>query len=169
MTTTQFLTEADGLRSLLFAFAVRLTNNRHDAEDLVQETLLRGYRSLGNFQDGTHFKSWLTTIMRNTFINDYRKRVKRYHINNALADEQVETTAVGYVDTSGEDNLYYGELTRVLRSIGELYSVPFLLFHQGYEYQEIADQLGLPIGTVKSRIFTARTRMKALIQQRQLV
>ncbi len=167
MTNQEFISKTQELNNLLFAFALRLTRSRQDAEDLMQETAIKAYKYRHNFAEGTNFKSWISTIMRNTFINHYRKAKTRRHLNHR-ADEVTENIEVkNIVANSGEQNLRMQEMKRMLNSIGELYSVPFLLFYKGFEYQEIAEKLNIPIGTVKSRIFSARVKMKQLIGDRR--
>jgi RNA polymerase sigma factor (sigma-70 family) len=86
MTNKQFLSEMDRLENILFSFALRLTRNYEDAQDLMQETILRAYKHRNKYEVGTNFKSWSSTIMRNTYINRYRKQKNRRHVN-----EPVET------------------------------------------------------------------------------
>lgn len=167
MTNQEFIQKTQELNNLLFAFALRLTRSRQDAEDLMQETAIKAYKYRHNFSEGTNFKSWISTIMRNTFINHYRKAKTRRHLNQP-ADAVTENIEVNnVVANSGEQNLRMQEMKRMLNSIGDIYSVPFLMFYKGYEYQEIADQLNIPIGTVKSRIFSARVKMKQMIGERR--
>jgi RNA polymerase sigma-70 factor (ECF subfamily) len=166
MTNQEFITKTQELNNLLFAFALRLTRSRQDAEDLMQETAIKAYKYRNKFAEGTNFKSWISTIMRNTFINNYRKAKTRRHLNHT-SDAVTENVIVrNVVANSGEQNLRMQEMQRMLRGIGELYSVPFLMFYKGYEYQEIAAQLQIPIGTVKSRIFSARVKMKQILGKR---
>lgn len=163
MTNQEFTIKTQELNNLLFAFALRLTRSRQDAEDLMQETAIKAYKYRHNFTEGTNFKSWISTIMRNTFINSYRKMKTRRHLNHT-ADEVTENIEVkNVVANSGEQNLRMQEMKRMLNSMGDIYSVPFLMFYKGYEYQEIAAQLNIPIGTVKSRIFSARVKMKQML------
>lgn len=163
MTNQEFTTKTQELNNLLFAFALRLTRSRQDAEDLMQETAIKAYKYRHNFTEGTNFKSWISTIMRNTFINSYRKMKTRRHLNHT-ADEVTENIEVeNVVANSGEQNLRMQEMKRMLNSMGDIYSIPFLMFYKGYEYQEIATQLNIPIGTVKSRIFSARVKMKQML------
>jgi len=152
--------------NLLYAFALRLTRSRQDAEDLLQETTIKAYKYRNNFAAGTNFKSWISTIMRNTFINQYRKAKTRRHLNHPTTEVTQNIVSRNVVANSGEQTLRMQEMQRMLDSIGRLYSVPFLLFYKGFEYQEIAEQLNIPIGTVKSRIFTARVKMKQMIGKR---
>lgn len=166
MSNQEFLSEISRLEGLLFSFALRLTRNRQDAQDLMQETNLRAYRHRDKFAAGTNFKSWVSTIMRNTYINRYRKIKSRRHVNQPIEDFSFALESKNAIPNKGEHDMRMEELKQMLNGIGELYSVPFLMFYQGYEYKEIACHLNIPIGTVKSRIFLARQRMREAIGDR---
>jgi len=167
MTNQEFTAKTQELNNLLFAFALRLTRSRQDAEDLMQETQIKAYKYRDNFAEGTNFKSWISTIMRNTFINQYRKRKTRRHLNQPTTEVTENIISKNVVANSGEQNLRMQEMKRMMNSIGKIYSIPFMMFYRGYEYQEIARELNIPIGTVKSRIFSARVKMKAMIGERR--
>ncbi|WP_020569007.1 RNA polymerase sigma factor [Neolewinella persica] len=166
MTNQEFINQINKLENLLFSFALRLTRNRHDAEDLMQETSLRAYHHREKFTMGTNFKSWVSTIMRNTYINRYRKMKSRKHVNQPIEDFSFALESKNAIPNKGEHDMRMKELQRMMAGIGNLYSVPFLMFYRGYEYKEIAAHLNIPIGTVKSRIFLARQRMKLAIGDR---
>ncbi|MCX8209983.1 MAG: RNA polymerase sigma-70 factor (ECF subfamily) [Neolewinella sp.] len=166
MTNQEFTQQIDKLENLLFSFALRLTRNRQDAQDLMQETSLRAFRHREKFTMGTNFKSWVSTIMRNTYINRYRKMKSRKHVNQPIEDFSFALESKNAIPNKGEHDMRMKELKLMLSGIGELYSVPFLMFYRGYEYKEIARHLDIPIGTVKSRIFLARQRMKNAIGDR---
>jgi RNA polymerase sigma factor (sigma-70 family) len=165
MNTNEFTAQVDQLDLFLHNFATRLTSDSDRAKDLVQDTILRAFRYKHKFQDNTNFKGWIATIMRNTFINNYRKEKR-----NRTVSEPVETFAYALqsnviAPNAGESNLRVQEIHDMLDRVGDLYSIPFLLHYQGYEYQEISTHLNIPIGTTKSRIFTARKKMKVLLQE----
>ena len=167
MTNQEFIQQTNSLNNLLFSYALRLTRSRQDAEDLVQETTMKAYRHREKFAPGTNFKGWISTIMRNTFINQYRKQKTRQHINQPVEDLTRVIENKNVINNSGEQNLRMEELKLMMGSIRDIYTVPFLMYYQGYEYKEIAEKLSVPIGTVKSRIFQARIKMKSMIQARQ--
>lgn len=169
MTNQEFTTEIAKLENLLYAFALRLTRSRQDAQDLMQETTLRAYRHRERFTMGTNFKSWVSTIMRNTYINRYRKAKSRRHVNQPIEDFTFALESSTAIPNKGEHDMRLKELKLVMNSINDIYRVPFLMFYQGYEYKEIAAHLSIPIGTVKSRIFLARQKMKKEISARGLV
>lgn len=166
MTTIEFTKQLDQFQSFLYNFALRLTHNQEKAKDLVQDTSLRAFRYKEKFQVGTNFKGWISTIMRNTFINQYRKEKKRRHVSEPVESFAYALEGRIITPNQGESNLRLQELSNMFENMSDLYSVPFLLYYRGYEYKEIADQLELPIGTVKSRIHTARNKMKEKIQAR---
>ncbi len=166
MTNAQFSQELNKLQNLLFSFALRLTRNHEDAQDLMQETAMRAYRHRDKFTLGTNFKSWVSTIMRNTYINRYRKEKSRKHVNEPIETFTFALENKSLVANQGEHDMRIQELQLMLSNIGDIYSVPFLMFYRGYEYKEIAEYLNIPIGTVKSRIFLARQKMKEMIGDR---
>lgn len=163
MTTTYFNTQVSVIEDLLFGFAMKLTKNRDKAKDLMQETLMRSFESRQRFKMGTHFKSWMTTIMYNSFVSNYRKMRTRNKIMTPvedvayLADHKV-------TEGNAESNLMKGELNEILLTVDVKYRKAFLMFHNGYQYDEISTEMNIPIGTVKSRIFYARKQLKEKIQ-----
>lgn len=166
MSTLEFSKAFNGLESILFSFAMKLTRNREDAKDLIQETAMRAYRHREKFTVGTNFKSWCSTIMRNTFINQYRKKKLRRNVNEPIESFLFAMENKNVIPNRGEMNIRMKEYKTIFKDIGEIYSVPFLMFYKGYEYKEIANHLDIPIGTVKSRIFLARKKLRGLINNR---
>lgn len=140
-------------------FAIRLTGDVTDAEDLVQETMYRALSNESRFESGTNLKAWLFTIMKNIFINNYRKKVKR----NTIVDT---TDNLYYINTgaqasnSGERSFVMNDIMKAIHRLSPDFRVPFLMHYKGYKYHEIAEKLNLPLGTVKSRIFFARKELK---------
>lgn len=160
---TLFQTRLIALQRNLLNFAYSLTANRDDAYDLLQDTTLKVLDSESKYRNNTNFKGWVFTIMRNLFINNYRISVRNTVVTDST-DEQV------LLNLSGESTGYEPEgamtaleIRRALDSLPEDYRRPFSLFLQGYKYKEIAARYGLPLGTVKSRIFMARQRMQHLL------
>lgn len=164
MTTLEFNGRCYQLEDLLKAFAMRLTMNREDAQDLYQETVMRAFVHKDRFMPGTNFKAWITTIMRNCFINEYRKRRTRNQVEQPL-EENTAFAVQKAVDNDGPSRVMTTELKRLLGQLDEAHRTPFEMFFDGFEYQEIADTLQLPMGTVKSRIFFARKKLKNSILQ----
>ncbi|MFK7937637.1 MAG: sigma-70 family RNA polymerase sigma factor [Saprospiraceae bacterium] len=165
MSQIEFTTQLNDLNRLLHSFAFRLTKNTTDAEDLCQETSLRAYKNLDKFRVGTNFKSWITTIMRNTFINNYRKNKRRAHVSEPIETFSFAIESKNIIPNEGEMNLRLERIKGLFDDMKDMYSVPFLMFYRGWEYQEIAEKLNIPIGTVKSRIFLARKKLKAQISR----
>ena len=166
MSAIEFSKRLNHFQSFLYHFALRLTQNSENAKDLVQETALRAFRYKDKFQIGTNFKGWIATIMRNIFINQYRKRSKRKTVNKPVEDFAFALEGKIITPNQGESNLQMEELKALFEQIDEKYQIPFWMHFQGFEYQEIAEEFNIPIGTVKSRIFTARQKMKRIIANR---
>lgn len=166
MNTLEFSQAFNKLETLLFSFAMKLTKNREDAKDLMQETAMRAYKHRDKFTLGTNFKSWCSTIMRNTFINQYRKAKLRRNVNEPIESFLFGLENKNVIPNRGEMDMRMKEYGDIFKSMNDIYSVPFLLFHRGYEYKEIAAHLNIPIGTVKSRIFLARKKLKVKIDAR---
>jgi RNA polymerase sigma-70 factor (ECF subfamily) len=152
----------------LMSAALRLTGRRADAEDLVQDTLFRAFRSLTSFQRGTHFKAWMFRILRNAFIN----RGKREAAAPAAVDfterdvpdrAQGEAELVDLRQLAAIADEHFDERVKAaVEGLSETYRVPMVLFALGgLSYQEIADALEIPIGTVMSRLHRARTTLKS--------
>lgn len=162
MDVLEFNQEFSQIERRLMSFALKLTNNLEDAKDLVQETGCRAYRHKESFQTGSNFRAWLTIIMRNTFINDYRKR-KRHNLWFEPISNQHSSKLT--IDNTAESNLTMQELSCHLTRVDEIFRTPFLLHYEGFKYDEIAEKLGIPLGTVKSRIFFARKKMRQSIER----
>lgn len=153
-----------GLQGNLLSFAVQLTRNREEAEDLLQDTTLKVLDNEGKYTENTNFKGWVFTIMRNIFINNYRRQTRcativdqtqdLYHLN-LPQDSGFETPEGSYATQ---------EISAVINSFSDGYRVPFTMHVAGYKYTEIAEKMNLPVGTVKSRIFFARQRLQALLK-----
>lgn len=153
-----------GLQGNLLNFAYQLTTSRETAQDLVQDTTLKVLDNESKYVDNVNFKGWVFTIMRNIFINNYRRQVRSatvvdttedlYHLN--LSQESGLSTPEG--------SLAAKEISEAIKNFTDEYRVPFSMYIAGYKYNEIADKMGLPLGTVKSRIFFARKRLQALLK-----
>ncbi len=141
-------------------FAVNLTKDNETANDLYQETLYKALANQEKYNVGTNIKAWLFTIMRNIFINDYRRRVKQKTLfDNSATDYLINLKQVS-VSNTAESSLRMKEINEAIHQLPEIFKTPFLLYFDGYKYQEIADVLGEPLGTVKSRIHFARKLLK---------
>jgi RNA polymerase sigma-70 factor (ECF subfamily) len=156
----------------LYSAALRMTRNAADAEDLVQETYLRAYRSFATFTDGTNLRAWLFRILTNTFINSYRAKQRRpQETDLADVEDLYLYRRIGGVGAalSAEDTLFDlftdGEVKAALENLPEAFRLPVLLADvEQFSYKEIAEMLDIPIGTVMSRLHRGRKAMqKALI------
>ena len=165
MTTQEFNVRFNKWQNAFIAFANSITGNPEDAKDLFQETAYRAYGNKDKYKLGTNFKAWVMTIMRNTFINQYRRK-KNIKIYAEASDSFLFENDTYATDSNAISNLRMRDLKSILDQVGDGYTKPFLMNHNGYKYHEIADEMGLPIGTVKSRIFHARRQLKELINNR---
>lgn len=163
MTNLEFDSKLSGLTALLHSFAYNLTKNSEDAKDLYQETAFRALSNREKFQPGTNFKAWMFTIMKNIFINNYRKKVKANTILDTTDNQYYLNSGRHATGNAAEGEIMLKELNRMVSSLDDSIRVPFLMHFEGFKYQEIADELDLPLGTVKSRIFFARKELKEKI------
>ncbi len=166
MSTIEFNTKLDKLATMLQAFAYNLTKNMDDAKDLFQETSMRALINRDKFRPDTNFKAWMFTIMKNIFINNYRKKVKSKTIIDSTDNMFYINSGSNSIRNNANSDMVMDELMGMMDEIEENLRVPFMMHYQGYKYQEIADNLELPLGTVKSRIFFARKEMRELILAR---
>lgn len=164
MSTIEFDSKFDTLTTSLNSFAYNLTKNQEDAKDLYQETAFRAMTNKEKFRPGTNFKAWTFTIMKNIFINNYRKKIKRNTIIDTTENEFFLNSGTQTVDNDAGRNILMDELSKMIKSLDVTIKDPFMMHYKGYKYQEIADKLQLPLGTVKSRIFFARKALKSKIK-----
>lgn len=141
-------------------FAVSLTHDQETAKDLLQETLYRALANKDKYSTGTNIKAWLFTIMRNIFINDYRRRTKHRTIFNDSSNGTVINSGVVHISNEGELSLQLKEIKKAIYELPQIFKTPFLLYFEGYRYQEISASLEEPLGTIKSRIHFARKLLK---------
>jgi RNA polymerase sigma-70 factor (ECF subfamily) len=148
----------------LYNVALRLTGNASDAEDLVQDTVTKAYRSWDKYQPGTNCRAWLVTIMRNTFINQYRRESRR---PSAVQFDSVEDISIfeEVQDRDPEGGFFHSivddEVKQAIQDLPEEFRIPLVLSDvEGLSYAEIAEILDLPVGTVKSRLFRGRRRLQ---------
>ena len=160
MTHTEFNHKLSSLRDVMHAFAYNLTKNTEEAKDLYQETSYRALNNLDKFQPDTNFKAWVFTIMKNLFINGYRRKIKSNTILDNTENQFLLNSASHAASNSAEGTILLQELNGMLSALDDGIRVPFEMHFEGFKYQEIADELNLPLGTVKSRIFFARKELK---------
>jgi RNA polymerase sigma-70 factor (ECF subfamily) len=165
MTQIQFNNQLLELSDKLHYYALSLTTNSERADDLLQETFLKALTYRNKFTQNTNFKAWIYTIMKNTFINDYRRNVKtkkkfdesnnEFHL--MLSKDKVYPSPDSFYSTK--------EINKSINALESEYKVPFNMFLDGYKYKEIAKELELPLGTVKSRIFFTRKKLEKSLQE----
>jgi RNA polymerase sigma-70 factor (ECF subfamily) len=160
MTSVEFNDKLTGLNRILHSFAYNLTKNSEDAKDLYQETTYRALHNRDKFQQGTNFKAWIFTIMKNIFINNYRKRMKSNTMLDNTDNQYYINSADHATGNRAEGTIMLKEINVHISALDDSIRIPFLMHLDGFKYQEIADELELPLGTVKSRIFFARKELK---------
>lgn len=163
MTTTEFNKQLAALNSRLFLNALRLSGNKENAKDLMQETVMRAFSRRDKFKEGTNFKAWTFTIMKNCFINDFRKRRNWRKVVFSI-DDNMQIVMDQPVGNLTDAVVMMKELRNILDELSEANRIPFELHFDGFGYLEIAEQLDIPLGTVKSRIFFARKKLRSMIQ-----
>ncbi len=161
--TQMLLTNTEFLKP----FAVTLTHDQEKAKDLLQETMFRALVNKEKYQIGTNIKAWLYTIMRNIFINDYRRKSKQNVIFDNTPNEFFINSAKNIVSNDAITQLNEKEIWLAISKLPEIFKRPFLLYFDGYKYQDIADQMNEPLGTIKSRIHFARKLLKQFIEKRE--
>ena len=160
MTTIEFQNELITLQESLRRFAFKLTENTDNANDLLQSTNLKALTYRNRFKDNTNLKAWTFTIMKNTFINIYRKAIKQ-NTTFDMSDSQFLMNSKS--ENYGPDSQYsHNEINIEIERLDNSFRIPFQMHTSGYKYKEIAEKLNLNLGTVKSRIFFSR---KKLIRQ----
>lgn len=154
----------NNIESILRAFSLKLTGNRVDADDLYQDTALRIMANSDKYKEGTNFKAWAITIMRNIFINNYRKKVRRGVMLDQTDNNYFIDSGSKVVRNEGESNASYKEMLAMVSALPQEFKEPFWMAYKGYKYDEIAEKLEAPLGTIKSRIFFARKKLKNMYQ-----
>lgn len=147
-------------------FAITLTRDHESAKDLIQETIFRALANKEKYNVGTNIKAWLYTIMRNIFINNYRRKSKQNTIFDSTPNDYLLDYNQVTVANPAEGNIKMKEVKEALYNLPEIFKQPFMLYYDGYKYHEIADMLEEPLGTIKSRIHFARKLLKAQIERR---
>ena len=179
---TEFTTEAMQYAQSLYSTALRMTRNQSDAEDLVQETYLKAFRSFGSFEAGTNLKAWLFRILTNTFINTYRAKQRRPQESDLGSVEDLflykRLPSLAGLSESAEEQLLdlfpAAEVREAIENLPETFLLPMLLNDvEGFSYKEVAEILDIPIGTVMSRLHRGRKTMQEALHdyasQRHLI
>ena len=167
MNGIQFQQKLLSLQENMMNFALMLTANRDDAQDLLQDTTLKVLDNQDKFVDNVNFKGWVFTVMRNIFINNYHKIVRV----QTVVDSSADLYNLDVVNDSGFDSpdkaYQIKEITKAINGLNDDLKVPFSMFLSGYKYNEIAEKLNVPLGTVKSRIFFARQELQKRLKDFQ--
>lgn len=158
MSTIEFNDSLISLETKLIAFAKSFTKSEEDARDLTQETMLKALTYRDYYKPQTNFKAWVFTIMRNVFINQYRRNSKSKTLFDYSKDLYLIANSVSNHETPS-NFIYDKEINFQIDALHDEYKKPFIMHHEGYKYKEISEKLDIPIGTVKSRIFIARKKL----------
>ncbi|MDR0348206.1 MAG: RNA polymerase sigma factor [Tannerella sp.] len=160
MNASQFQKKLLSLQENMMNFALTLTTNRDDAQDLLQETSLKVLDNRDKYADNRNFKGWVLTVMRNIFINNYHKVVRI----QTIVDQNADLYNLDVLNDSGfdtpDESCQIQEISQAIDSLNEELKIPFSMYVCGYQYNEIAERLDVPLGTIKSRIFFARQELK---------
>ena len=165
MSTLEFNQLLVNNAEFLKPFAITLTKDSEAAKDLFQETLYRALANKEKFNVGTNIKAWLYTMMRNIFINNYRRKAKQNTIFDSTPNEFLLNMNQGAIANAAESNLRIKDIQLAVHNLPEIFRNPFLLYFDGFKYHEIADMLEEPLGTIKSRIHFARKLLKSQIER----
>lgn len=160
MTANQFNLLLDKHSLSLKHSALRFTNDLEDAQDLLQDTILRAMSFYEKFEEGSNIRGWLFVIMKSTFINGYRKDLK-LRATISQEDTNLPSNLLAHsTKNTAEGDFAMEDIKRALIALPKTLSVPFIQYTEGYKYEEIAEEMGIPMGTVKTRIHHARALLK---------
>ena len=160
MTALEFNYSLTQASASLKPFALRLTKDIDDAKDLLQDTMMKAFLNKDKFSDGTNLKAWLYTIMKNTFITNYQKMVKKKTFIDTTDNLHYINSADAIAHNTAMNSFAGEEIKRSIENLDDLFKIPFTMYFNGFKYHEIADRLEIPIGTVKNRIHIARKELK---------
>jgi len=160
MTALEFSYKVDQLTGSLKPFALKLTKDMEDANDLLQETMLKAFTNRDKFAEGTNLKAWMYTIMKNTFITNYQRMVRRNTFIDTTQNLHYINSTDSIIQNHAYTNFAMKDINHAIEHLQDSYKVPFMMHFRGFKYHEIADKLNIPIGTVKNRIHIARKELK---------
>lgn len=164
MTALEFNFHISKASKSLRPFAIRLTKDTDDANDLLQDTLMKAFLNKDKYSEGTNLKAWLYTIMKNTFITNYQKMIRK----NTFIDTSDNLHYINLNENATENDAYSSFMMRDINiavdALDSSYKMPFEMYYKGFKYHEIAETLSIPIGTVKNRIHIARKELKDRLQ-----
>lgn len=160
MTTLEFSYSLQKLSSSLKPFALKLTRDTDDANDLLQDTMVKAFTNKDKFTEGTNLKAWLYTIMKNTFITNYQRMVRRGTFVDTTDNLHYLNSGDALVENGAYGDFAMNDIQLAIENLESVYKTPFMMHFRGFKYHEIADKLEIPIGTVKNRIHIARKLLK---------
>lgn len=160
MRTANFAQDLLSVQTELLNFAYKLTADREEANDLLQETSLKALDNEDKYTAETNFKGWIYTIMRNIFINNYRKALRDQTYVDQTDNQFYLNQNIDIEGDSTEGSYDLKEMRRIVNALPKEYRIPFSMYVSGFKYREMADKLGLPLGTVKSRIYFTRQKLQ---------
>lgn len=144
-------------------YAISLTRDQETAKDLLQETMYRALANKSKYSVGSNVKAWLFTILRNTFINDYRRAARRRQVMQDQAGDNLPDH--GRSVYTADSNTHMKEMWNAVKKLPHIFRNPFILYFEGYKYEEIAVLLNEPVGTIKSRMHFARKLLKSQLER----
>ena len=159
MKSLSFRKDLVGVQDELLRFAYKLTTDREEANDLLQETSLKALDNEDKYTPDTNFKGWMYTIMRNLFINNYRRSVRELNFLDSNFTDYAQIQ-VAKDDDKFEETYDLKLLYRIINKLPDDTKQPFMMFVSGLKYKEIAEKMDLPIGTIKSRLHFARKKLQ---------
>ena len=164
MTALEFTYSINKISKSLRPFALRLTKDGEEANDLLQETLLKAFTNRDKFAEGTNLKAWLYTIMKNTFITNYQRLVRKKTFIDTTSNLHYINSLDNITDNLAYSSFTLEDISTAMKKLDDVYRTPFVMHFRGFKYHEIAEKLNIPIGTVKNRIHIARKELKDMLQ-----
>jgi RNA polymerase sigma-70 factor (ECF subfamily) len=165
MTQLQFHTALLGQQERLLFYAKSLTSDTENAQDLLQETFLKALTYSDKFTQNSNFNAWVFTIMKNTFINNYRRNLSTKNTFDTTNNEFQLKIKPDKGFPSPESIYNSKEIIKCIETLEVVNKIPFTMFLEGYKYKEIAEELNLPLGTIKSRIFFTRKKLEKALKE----
>lgn len=164
MTALEFSYTIDRLSGSLKPFALRLTRDMEDANDLMQETILKAFSNRDKYAEGTNLKAWMYTIMKNTFITNYQRMLRKNTFIDSTNNLHYINSTSSTIENSAHGKFAMKDINNAIEKLNDAYKVPFMMHFKGFKYHEIAENLNIPIGTVKNRIHIARKELKSKLK-----
>lgn len=163
MTQNEFNANLTTIAKALKPFAMRLTKDLDESKDLLQDTMIKAFMNKDKFEDGTNLKAWMYTIMKNTFITNYQKLVKRNTFIDSTENLHYINSTKYVAINQANINFALEDINKAIGILDEDVKAPFMMYYRGFKYCEIATKLAIPIGTVKNRIHIARKELKDML------